>query len=188
MNGKDIIMLIRTDPERGHRVLFDEYKNYVYAIVYNRLRNVAAREDIEECVGDTFADICIGIEHEHKDVRELSGYINTIAKRKAIKYYHRLTDTKKFSEELSDELAADTDVPAKTEMNERNREMLRIIMELGEPDCTIILLRYYYKRNSSEIAKKTGLRPATVRKRLERALNKLRIALTAAGITDKEEI
>lgn len=84
MNGKEIIRLIHEAPDKGHRLLFDEYKNYVYAIVYNRLRSVASWEDIEECVGDVFADVCIGLEHGGSDIRELSGYISVIAKRKAI--------------------------------------------------------------------------------------------------------
>ena len=45
MTGKEIIMLIRTEPAIGHRKLFDEYKNYIYAIAYNRLRSVASKED-----------------------------------------------------------------------------------------------------------------------------------------------
>ena len=43
--------------EQAHKELFEAYCGYVYTIVFNRLRSVAAREDIEECVCDVFADV-----------------------------------------------------------------------------------------------------------------------------------
>jgi RNA polymerase sigma-70 factor (ECF subfamily) len=187
MNGKEITALIREDSVSGYKKLFDEYKNYVYAIVYNRLRSVAAREDIEECVSDVFADIIIGLENGSSEIAELSAYISTIAKRKAIRYYHRLADDKASSEAMNDEFRADDNVSETAEKNERDRVILRCIKELGEPDSTIIIMRYYYKRNSTEIARKIGSKPAAVRKRIERALDKLRGKLKAAGMIDKEE-
>lgn len=187
MNGKDIIMLIRTEPSRGHRALFDEYKNYVYAIVYNRLRNTGTKEDIEECVGEVFADVLIELERNETEIRELSGYISIVAKRKAIKYYHALSHINNQHEELNDELRTQENVSETAEINERNRMLLRLVEELGEPDSTIILMRFYYKRNSAEIAKKLGLKSSTVRKRIERALKKLRNKMIAAKIFDEED-
>lgn len=187
MSGKDIIMLIRTDPSRGHRALFNEYKNYVYAIVYNRLRNIGTKEDIEECVGEIFADVCIELERNEAGIRKLSGYISVVAKRKAIKYYHNLSHNIKQYEELNDDLSSHENVSEAAEINERNRTILRLVEQLGEPDNTIILMRFYYKRNSAEIAKKLGLKSATVRKRIERALGKLREEMIVANIIDEED-
>ena len=100
MNGKDILMLIRTEPEKGHRVLFDEYKNYVYTIVYNRLRSVTSREDIEECVSDVFAEICIGIENlctplseseEHRIFSKMEKKYRSISRKKANDYSYSVS-------------------------------------------------------------------------------------------------
>ena len=187
MTGSEIITLIRNDSLKGHRALFDEYKNFVYTIVYNRLRNIASREDIEECVSDVFTDIIINLERNDVVVNELSGYISVIAKRKAIGYYHNLTDKNLSVKSIDDEMKSETDIVKETEDNDQRRIILRLINELGEPDCSIILMKYYYKRNSSQIAEKLKLKPAAIRKRAERALNKLRKKLSEAGIFDSEE-
>jgi len=57
------------------------------------------------------------------------------------------------------------------------------IKELGEPDSTIILQKYYYDRSSGEIAELLSMKAATVRMRAARALDKLRALLTGSGIT-----
>ena len=52
--------------------------------------------------------------------------------------------------------------------------LLRKITELGEPDTSILIQKYYYDRNSREIAKLTGLTPAAVRQRCTRAVKRLK--------------
>ena len=49
--------LLKKSPQTAHRVFFDEYYNYVYTIVFNRLRSAASREDVDECVSDVFSEI-----------------------------------------------------------------------------------------------------------------------------------
>ena len=58
---------LKRSPEQAHRTLFETYCNYVYTIVYNRLRSCASREDIEECVCSVFADVFVSYDPE-KDV------------------------------------------------------------------------------------------------------------------------
>ena len=59
--------------------------------------------------------------------------------------------------------------------------MLDAVKALGEPDTTIIIQKYYYNRSSDEIAEMVEMKPAAVRKRVSRAVNKLRDMLTAIG-------
>ena len=60
MTGKEYSRLYHKYRDKAYDALFEEYCNYVYAIVYNRLRGIASREDIEECVSDVFADVFFG--------------------------------------------------------------------------------------------------------------------------------
>ena len=39
------------------RKIFDEYCNYVYIIVMNKIKECGTKEDAEECVSDVFAEI-----------------------------------------------------------------------------------------------------------------------------------
>lgn len=83
MTGSEIITLIRNDSLKGHRALFDEYKNFVYTIVYNRLRNIASREDIEECVSDVFTDIIINLERNDVVVKRIIRLYKCYCKKKS---------------------------------------------------------------------------------------------------------
>lgn len=57
-------------------------------------------------------------------------------------------------------------------------ETLRFLKEkVPEPDLQILILRFYHELDASEIGHALGLSSATVRKRLQRSLNKLKIAL-----------
>ena len=60
--------------------------------------------------------------------------------------------------------------------------MLDKIEELGEPDSTIIIQKFYYNRTSTEIAKMLSMNSAAVRMRCTRALKRLKTELTKVGI------
>ena len=68
-----------------------------------------------------------------------------------------------------------------------NTELRRIIYdklgELGEPDSTIVIQKYYYGRSSREIAHIVELSAENVRVRCSRAVKKLRALLAESGIT-----
>ena len=63
------------------------------------------------------------------------------------------------------------------------RILMNKINELGEPDSTIILQKYYFDRSSGEIAELLSMKASAVRMRAARALEKLKKSLAAAGIT-----
>ena len=60
MTGNEYCALHRQSADKAYNALFESYCDYVYAIVFNKLRSTASREDIEECVSDIFADIFFG--------------------------------------------------------------------------------------------------------------------------------
>lgn len=185
MTGKEIISLIRAEPATGQRKLFDEYKNYVYAIANNRLSRVASKEDIEECVVDIFADIINELENVDSEIKDLTSYISTIAKRKAIMYYHRLDSDICKLVELDASVSDDSDIAGEFENKERCRKLFDKFKALEEPDSSIILMSYYYSFNSFQIGKRLSMNPATVRKRRQRALKKLKILLSGTGIGEE---
>ena len=187
MTDSEYRSLAEKSPLKAQRALFDEYYRYVYAIVFGRLRNNASREDIEECVSDAFSEIyrCCGNSSGHDG--ELRGIVGTIADRTAIKAYHRLSSRirpdSSIEDGSADNIAAPDDVESETDRSLMRQKLLDCIAELGEPDSSIILLRYYYGRSSGETAAELGLTPAAVRKRCSRAAEKLRKRLSDEGIT-----
>ncbi len=49
MTDNEILRLMRDDPPRGQRALFDKYYNYVYAIVSRLISGFGSSSDMEEC-------------------------------------------------------------------------------------------------------------------------------------------
>ena len=187
MTGIEYCALYKKSKDRAYDTLFESYCDYVYAIVYNKLRSIASREDIEECVSDIFSDIFFSYDTTSNFAGDMKGYVGTVAKRRAINTFRKLTaNSGHFSEDAEDELiniGADTDIEQDSDLAETRSILISKINELGEPDSTIIIQKYYYDRSSSEIADMLSMKASAVRMRAARALNKLKITLAAAGIT-----
>ncbi|MCR5707055.1 MAG: sigma-70 family RNA polymerase sigma factor [Ruminococcus sp.] len=184
MTGNELKALTGSSPNQWHRIFYDEYKNYVHTIVFNRLRRVAFEQDIEECVSDVFTDIFLNADRFF-DMKDVRGFVGLVAKRKAVSYYRRLCDKRGGYDKVED-IAYDSDMEADAEQKELAQTVLSCITALGQPDSAIILLKYYYGLTSAQIGKKLGMKPSAVRKRSGRALNKLRELLSAKGIDGKD--
>ena len=57
------------------------------------------------------------------------------------------------------------------------------MLELNEADREVILMRYFENRQHAEIGEQIGLSENAARMRVERALEKLRTALSRRGVT-----
>ncbi len=184
MTGNELKALTGSSPNDWQRLFYDEYKSYVYTIVFNRLRRIANIQDIEECVSDVFTDIFLEPER-YAGSEELRGIVGLIAKRRAIDYFRRLADARGIADPL-DRLADDSDLEAFVEQRDIARCVMNCIVALGVPDSSIMLMKFFYGMTSPEIAKKLGMKPTAVRKRSQRALVRLRELLAQAGIDGKE--
>ena len=183
MTDKDIKELMKSSPDKGFRALFDEYWSYVYTIVYNTLRDCGSKSDIEDCTADVLSDVMMNYDTEHEG--SLKAYLGTSAKRRAIDMRRSLSSRKSVSIDEDENLllTSDENIETATESSHISAILLSRIEELGEPDSTIIIQRYFYDRSSAETARILGMNPITVRSRLRRALKKLRDVLTDMDIT-----
>ena len=170
--------MLKKSPPTAHRALFDEYYNYVYTIVFNRLRSTATREDVDECVSDVFSDIFLGYDENNSHSGDLKGFISAIANRRSVDMFRRITSKNKgtvpLDDEMSSRIPSGMRVEDETEKKETCNAVLDAVKSLGEPDTTIIIQKYYYNRSSDEIAEMVEMKPAAVRKRVSRAVKKLR--------------
>lgn len=187
MTQKEYRKAAAQSEENAQRPLFDKYFNYVYTIVFSRLRSCASREDIEECVGDVFADVYMRFDEHRAFDGDPAGFVGTVARRKAADMYKRLTKNKFGSISIDDEEAAEIEAPDNTadtvEKKELRGSLIKCVELLGEPDSTIIIQKYFFMRSSTEISKLVSLTPEAVRVRCSRALKKLRETLTDMNIS-----
>ncbi len=186
MTDNEIFKLLKDTPDQGRRALFDEYCNYVYAIAAGKIRSCGTREDIEECVSDIFADVYRLID-AGKVTGSLKGVIVTVAKRRAIDSFRRLSGQSGRSVSIDDEDFVEPQsserIDADAEKRDRDRVIMKKIGELGEPDSTIIIQQFFYNRTAKEIAKTVSLTAGNVQKRSSRAREKLKALLLEVGIS-----
>lgn len=184
MTGSEYRSLMKISPDNAHRAVFDEYYNYVFTIVMNKLRSCASKEDIEECVSDVFAAVFLKLDSDLRYDGELAAFVNTVAKNKAIDMYRSLSTRRNADITAPDieTVPAETDVAGDAEIKDIRRIVYDTIAGLGEPDSSIIILKYYYGLTSAEIGKKLSISPAAVRKRCERALKRMKKTLSDKNI------
>ena len=189
MTDKEYRELSEKSEKLAQNKLYEEYINYVYKIVYNKLRSCASNEDIEECVSDVFLAVFLNYHNNEGTDGDLKGYIGTIASRKAINKYHSLmakSGRTVSSEEYFADIADSKRIEEEAEKEELRDIMLRAINSLGEPDTTIVFQKFYFNRSSKEIAQKLSMTAGAVRVRCKRALERLEKLLSKEGITLKE--
>jgi len=185
MNENELMKLLKSEPEKGQRAFYDKYFNYVYTIVFSYLKNYGSIEDIDECVGDVFAQCFLFFDRQETIEGNIKAFTASIARRKAVDAYRRLVrHSGNISiEECDEELRSNDDIEETTEMSEIRQILYRKVKELGEPESTIIIQKYYYGRSSREISEIVAMSADVVRARCSRAMKKLRDMLVKAGVS-----
>ncbi len=183
MTEQKIRTLMRGNPEQGNQAIFETYYNYVYTVVYWKMRG-KSHMDIEECVIDVFTEVMSNFPKIQQG--SLKSYISAVAHNKAINASRSLCaksrQTISIDEENFGELPSKEDIQENFEQSELTEKLLQCINELGEPDSTIIIQKYFFDRNSIEIAQILKMNPVTVRSRTARAIRKLKPILLKMGI------
>lgn len=186
MTGQEYGELLKSSKNRAYRAVFDEYSSYVYTIVYNRA-SMASREDIEECVSDIFSDVFFSFDPETAGPADMRGFIGTVAKRAATGLYHSTVRNESRTAHMEEEdmvlIPSDYDVEAESQKTALSEILAEKIRQLGEPDSSIIIQKYFYDRNSNQIAEFLSMRPPAVRMRLKRATKRLKAMLESTGVT-----
>lgn len=185
MTDNDILTLMREATPQGQKALFDKYYRYVYSIVQRILKGFGSPDDCDECTIDVFASLMMKL--KSLEIDSLSSYVGAVARNAAISMRRKLASKTGLNVSIDDEnmaeIAGDTDVSAEAEKTEISEQLLKCVSDLGYPDSVIIIQKYYYSRNSKEIAEMTGLNAAAVRVRCGRAMKRLKKILEENGIT-----
>ncbi len=173
MTDRELQALLKSNLNEGAKALYEQYAQYVYAIIFRILRDCGTREDVEDCFAETFAEViqrsdCIQDDH-------LKAYIGQAARNRALNYCRSLKRQRLHTTALDDAPEPSAEhVETDAEGKLLQTELLRQVEALGEPDATIIIQKYYFNRKMSEIAAMVGLTPHAAQVRCSRALKRLR--------------
>lgn len=179
MTDEQMLLLLKSDPERGLRELMREHTGLVCGIVRNRVGGVCGERDIEECVSDIFTAFYCSLARVDTGRGSVRGWLCAIAKNKASDLYRRVVRTgASLDDEGLNELPFDGITPEQSAIDaESRRELVDAIASLPDIDREIIVRKFYYREPSKNIARRLGITVSAVDTRTHRALKKLRDVL-----------
>lgn len=171
MTDKELLLLLRSNPQVGLVSVVRQYSNYVLKIAYTRLESVCTYEDIEEVVSDIFLKFFNTGMKNNFEFESVRGSLSIIAGRYCIDIFRqKCRHTKEISLDEIIEFVAD-ETPHRSEQNSRIAEAVN---SLGEPDKSIFIRKYFFGQKTADIAKELHMKSNTVDKRISRGLVKLR--------------
>ncbi|MBR3630429.1 MAG: sigma-70 family RNA polymerase sigma factor [Oscillospiraceae bacterium] len=176
MTDRELQALMKSSLNDGAKALYQQYAQYVYAIIFRILRDCGTREDVEDCFAETFAEVIQRFDSIRED--HVKAYIGQAARNRALNYCRSLKSSRLHTMPLEDaQEPAEAHVETDTEGRLLQTELLRQVQALGEPDATIIVQKYYFNRKMADIAEMVGLTPHAAQVRCSRALKRLRTAM-----------
>lgn len=185
MQDRVLLKKLKKDPEEGMKALIQEYAPLVYAVVRGKLnRGLFSDFDIEACVADTFSEFYLSFDKYNESLGSIKAYLCVMARHNAIDLVR-----KKMREgmplPLEEEILEDDDLEEALFESELFSELVKEIKALGEPDCEIVMRKFYFGESSKQIAEALDMTVSNIDTRTHRALLKLRKKMGVTGYETK---
>ncbi|MFB0917863.1 MAG: sigma-70 family RNA polymerase sigma factor [Clostridiaceae bacterium] len=180
MDDKTLLQAIKKNPEKGWEILINQYSGLMYHIVKGQIGSLGDSE-VEDCVSEVFLEAYKSIKGYNSDRASLKAYLATIATRKAIDRFRKVKPILELNEEIevkdSEEEFLDSLIK-----EEDKKALIDAISDLGEPDKSLILGRFWMNKTSRELGGLFELTANAVDQRISRSLKKLRLILGGEGV------
>lgn len=178
LRDKKIVKLLVKQDEEGLKALTEKYEKLLVYIATGILGN--NKEDVEECVNDTYLKIWNHIGEFDFEKASFKTYMSTIVRNTSINRLRKISKIEGSAqrEELSDLTAEYVDYNQNVEqfmVEKENMQVLNNIVEhLKKRDRELVLRRYYYMQSSKEIAFHMGMSVNAVDSKLSRLRRQMR--------------
>lgn len=153
--------------------IMDKYSKLLWVIVAGIIRDIAAQQDVEDCVADVFLHLWQHPEKYDCKKGDLKTYLAMVARNKAIDKYRKLCKqtTVLLEEDISIE---DNDFFEVIEQQEKVSELYDALSKLNEPDKEIMIRRFFYEEKPADTAKKMSLPLKEIGNRIYRSKQRLK--------------
>ncbi|MDO5155962.1 MAG: sigma-70 family RNA polymerase sigma factor [Eubacteriales bacterium] len=179
----DIIELLFDREQNALEFISQKYNNYCTAIANNILNN---KEDVEECVNDTYLKIWNSIPPNRPEV--LRTFIGRITRNQAFDLYKKMNAQKRGKgqiamvlDELEECIAGDNNPEKILDQKQLLEAINSFLGTLSKEKCALFVRRYWYSDNIAEIASRYGMSENHVSVSLNRLRKKLRAYLIERG-------
>lgn len=182
MTEQQLVNLLQNDPERGIEEIMDLYGGAIKVICVNILRDCPG-EDVEEAVSDVLVAIWRSAWHfDRTRGTSLKSYCYGIARRTALAKRKELGKDTPLIPLEEDWIDCGPTVQEEYEKRETEKILHETISELGEPDRSIFILRYFYFFRVKEIAERLRLADKKVENCLYRGRQRMKKMLAEKGV------
>ena len=174
MNEAKALALLKKGNEEALEWFIDKYSAYVGTVVSNILQGSMSHEDVEEVTSDVFVTLWQSAEKLYP--LNLKGYLSRVARSLSMQ---KLRDKASEFPLDDDILILDDDSEFDRLAQEDQDEMVRkAVYAMPQPDKEIFLRFYYYCQSVSLIADQMQMNPSTVKTKLKRGRERLRVILS----------
>ena len=181
MEDSKIISLFMHRSDKAIKVLEEKYEKLIRSVIR---RIIADKEDIEECVNDTYLGVWNSI--PPNSPKYLSAYVCKIAKNVAVQRYRRENAKKRNRqfectlEEIT-QIFIDSKIEEILEAEELGCYINDFLKSLTKEDRTLFVNRYWFSYSNKQLAEMYQIKENTVSVRLLRIRNKLEEYLKERG-------
>ncbi len=179
---EELLRLIRSkrpaDREAAAAYLTDFYRPVVRRLVWKRTGNGDLEQEVLDLAVVALMTMIERGEYQPAQGR-IGAYFYGIAKRKLLTIVEKENQRRSGDDHYAQhrrQTGSDDPAPADRQLLRREQvEQMARALERLDPECRELLRRYWYKREAlKDIAEEKQLKDATLRKRHERCLNKLK--------------
>ncbi len=173
MNEAKALALLKKGDEEALEWFIDKYSNYVVTIVNSILQGSMSHEDVEEVASDVFVTLWRSAQNLYP--LNLKGYLSRVARSLSMQKLREKATELPLDEDI---LILDDDSEFDRLAKEEQDDMVRrAVYAMPQPDKEIFLRFYYYCQSVSQIANEMQMNPSTVKTKLKRGRERLRVIL-----------
>lgn len=176
MNEFELIQQLKRGDAMTLEKIISEYNSYVATIICTILHEYLCEVDIQGLINQVFFLLWKNKEKiEPEKCENIKYYIGAIARNAAINEKKKIKQHLPLDEHIIGEIK---DTYSQIEL----REILMNALKKLDKDCQVILLKFYFQgKKISQIAKEENLTESSVKNKLKRSREKLRLILEKGG-------
>ena len=173
LNDAKALALLKSGDQEALAWFIDKYSAYVGTVVNSILSGAMSHEDVEEVTADVF--VTLWRSADNLIPLNLKGYLSRVARSLSMQKLRERFEVLPLDEDI---LILDEDsVFDSLEREDQDQVIRKLVYSMPQPDKEIFLRFYYYCQTVSVIANQMQMNPSTVKTKLKRGRERLRIYL-----------
>ncbi len=182
MREQELLDRMKEGEEAALQELIGIYESYLHKVIANVAGQAMTREDIREIANDVFYNVWRHVDSIDPDKGSLRAYLTAAARNQAKNKLRELKKNPAAVPIQDEDYIEITDFCQGLEREER-AGLLKESLECLKRDEREIMIRYYFLYETTEIISKSmGIRRNTVKSKLKRGREKLKVHLQERGI------